>query len=111
MTPDPVEVTPALFGIRRRTAAVDAMTRQIEAWQAQGRAVSLVARQTLVDQAHAIDLATDYADATGRVTSLTGAHRVMLELLQGFRLVDESPPPADDEFERFLAAVRGDDAG
>ena len=86
--------------------AVQAMAAQIEAWKLAGRAVSLVVRRTLLDQALAIDLARE----ARRPTAITGASKIMLELLQGFRLLEDAPPPADDPFDRFLAAVQGDDA-
>jgi len=87
-------------------AARSAMAAQIGAWQTAGRAVSLVVRQTLLDQAHAVDLARQ----ARRATQISGASRVMLELLVGFRLLDDAPPPVDDPFDRFLAEVRGDAA-
>jgi len=98
---------PALFddpaaGVGPTQAAVAA---QITAWQAAGRAVSLVVRQLLLDQAHAIDLAR----GARRATQISGASRVMLELLQGFRLLDDSPPPVDDPFAKFLEDLTADE--
>jgi hypothetical protein len=86
--------------------AEQAMAAQITAWQAAGRAVSLVTRRMLLDQAHAVDLAR----LSRRATQISGASRVLLELLVGFHLLDDSPPPVDDPFAKFLADVAGDDA-
>jgi hypothetical protein len=101
---------PALFGPvdPRAGQAERVMAEQIEAWQRAGRAVSLVTRRMLLDQAAAVDMAR----ASRRATAVSGASRVLLELLVGFRLVDDSPPPVGDPFERFLASVEGtDDTG
>ena len=94
----------ALFPLGDDGPAVAAMQRQIDAWQASGRALSVVVRRMLIDQAHAVDLAR----SSRRATQVSGASRVMLELLQGFRLLDDGPAPADDPFTRFVAAVAGD---
>lgn len=80
-----------------------AMAAQIGAWQLAGRAVSLVVRQMLLDQAHAVDLARQ----ARRATQISGASRVLLELLVGFRLLDDAPPPPDDPFAKFLADITG----
>lgn len=96
----------ALFPIGEPAPAVAAMERQIDAWQASGRALSVVVRRMLIDQAHAVDLAR----SSRRATQVSGASRVMLELLQGFRLLDDGPAPADDPFTAFVAAVAGDTA-
>lgn len=82
-----------------------AMRAQIDAWQLAGRAVSVVVRRMLLDQAHAVDLARE----AQRPTSITGACKVMLELLQGFRLLDDAPPPADDPFQALLSAIEAND--
>lgn len=87
-------------------AARAAMAAQIVAWERAGRAVSLVVRQALLDQATAVDMARN----SRRATAISGASKVLLELLVGFRLVDDSPPPAGDRFDAFLAAVTADGA-
>jgi len=99
--------SPGLFAVEVVGSTVQAVAAQIGAWQAAGRAVSLVVRRALLDQAYALDL----AKAARRPTQITGAAKVMLELLKGFGLVEDGPPPADDPFDRFLAAVTADSAG
>lgn len=84
-----------------------AMRAQIEAWQLSGRAISAVVRRTLLDQAQAVDMAR----ASNRATAITGACTSMVLLLREFRLIDDAPPPADDPFDAFLAAVSADDSG
>jgi hypothetical protein len=82
-------------------ATVAVMRSQLQAWQAAGRAVAPVVRRALIDQAHAVDLAR----SASRATQISGASRVLLELLQGFHLVDDAPPGRDDPFDAFVARV------
>ena len=79
-----------------------AMSAQLEAWQAAGRAVGPITRRALLDQATAIDLAR----AQRRPTAITGGVGALLTLLQGFRLVDDTPPPPDDPFDRLLDELK-----
>ena len=83
------------------------MARQIEAWQSAGKAVSLVERVMLLDQAAAIDM----AKAQLRPTAISGGSLALLELLKGFRLLEEAPPPVDDPFNTFLQAIAADAGG
>lgn len=88
-------------------SAVASMRTQIEQWQASGKALSIVVRQMLLDQCAAVDMAR----TAGRATAISGASKVLLELLVGFHLVDDAPPPVDDPLAAFLAAVDGDSDG
>ena len=87
-----------------RGATWQDMRLQIEAWQAQGRAVGPIVRRALLDQSIALDL----AKAARRATQISGASRVLLELLQGFHLTDDAPPAPDDPFLRLVEQIRGD---
>lgn len=98
---------PALFDpIAPDSTMTDAMRAQIEAWQLAGVAVNIVQRQTLIHQAHAIDL----AHAARRPTQISGANRVLLDALDRFGLLENSPAPTGDPWTEFLAAMAGDDA-
>lgn len=85
------------------------MRRAIGSWRAAGRVIGSNSAAMLLAQARAIDMAL----AACRPTAVSGATRVMLELLQGLRLVDEAPAD-DDKLRAFLAeletAANGSDA-
>ena len=99
---------PTLFDVGPRDGlAVAAMRVQIDAWETAGQAVSTVERRALIDQAHAVDLAR----LARRPSQISSAHKVLLELLKGFGLLDDAPPAgASDPFQTFIDAVMADDA-
>ena len=82
-----------------------AMAQQISAWRAQGKAVSLVVSQHLLDQAHAVDL----AKLAGRPTAITSGNLGLLQLLKEHRLLGDAPPPADDPFAALVAGIMSGD--
>lgn len=76
------------------------MIEQIEAWQAAGRAIGPATRAALIVQAEALDLAV----TAGKATQVSGANRVLIDMLVGHRLIEETPT-GGSALDAFLASV------
>lgn len=98
---------PALFAAPGVASTVqDACRRSIATWGLSGVVVSEIAGAGLLAQAHAVDLAI----ANGRPTNVSGANRVLLEMLHGLGLLGKNVPAADPEWDALVRDLRaGDD--
>lgn len=85
-------------GDERTVTAMGVTLSQIAS---QGRVLSQTVRRALLDQAEAVDLAR----ASRRATQISGANRVLAELLRDFGLLDAQAPPETDAFQAFVQAI------
>lgn len=100
---EPVGPPPALFDAAATTAGVmrRAMIENLGLWRKAGRAISPATSVVLLAQSDAVDLALSF----GKATQVSGATRVLLELLTGFKLLDEVPAAGGATLDAFLAEV------
>lgn len=78
-----------------------AMAENIEQWQAAGRALSPALTAALLAQAEAIDL----AGRSGKATQVSGANRVLTDMMVAFHLVADVPGKTSEGLADFLAKV------
>lgn len=78
-----------------------AMTASLDAYRAAGVVVSRVSAASLLAQAHAVDLAI----RARRPTNVSGANRVLLEMMTGLGLIDRSAPATTDPLDKLIAGI------
>lgn len=84
---------------------VTAMRENLDQWRAAGQVVGPAQRAALLAQSEAVDLALSIRKAT----QVSGACRVLSEMLQQFGLVAAVPPAGGDAFDRLLSELQAND--
>lgn len=86
--------------------SVQAMRASIEQWRLIGKLIGPSMERSLLDQAEALDLARTAC----RPTQISGANKVLVEMLDAYKLLGDAPPPADDPFTQLMRQLTDPDS-